>query len=276
MFNRFVFVAGLSALSCLATPAFAQTAETDVLFDALGLPEMIEIMHDEGVSYGLELGRNWFPDGNALSWPDTVAKIYDPSVMLEVVKAYFAGALVGDDVPAMIAFFKSDVGQKFVALEVSARRAMLDDAVETAAKDKALIAQADKSARFDLIAEFVATNDLIETNVVSTLNTNFAFYSGLVKGGAIDESMTETQILADISNQEPEIRTNTTEWINAYLLLAYDPATDDEIRDYIAFSKTDAGVQINDALLAAFNEYFKTVSNNLGFEASRAMISAEL
>lgn len=152
---------------------------------------------------------------------------------------------------------------------------MLDDAVETAAKDKALIARADKSARFDLIAEFVDTNDLIETNVVSTLNTNFAFYSGLVKG-AIDESMTETQILADISNQEPEIRANTTEWINAYLLLAYDPATDDEIRDYIAFSKTDAGVQINDALLAAFDEYFKTVSNNLGFEASRAMISAEL
>ena len=88
--------------------------------------------------------------------------------------------------------------------------------------------------------------------------------------------MAETQILAYISNQEPEIRANTTEWINAYLLLAYDPATDDEIRDYIAFSKTDAGVQINDALLAAFDEYFKTVSNNLGFEASRAMISAEL
>ena len=278
MLRQCVFATVVS-LSLWALPAAAQddqAAKIDALFDALALQEMLLIMQEEGREYAMTLASDMFPDGDDASWAAAVAQIYDPEMMYEEVRGAFGEALEGDDIDGMLAFYTSEPGETIIDLEVSARRALLDEAVEAASKDNAAIAILDETPRYLLVHDFVDANDLIETNIVGALNSNYAFYMGLIDGGAGLPGVTSETALQDVWAQEPQIRENTTEWVYSFLLMAYQPLSDAELRTYIAFSETEAGQDINTALFEAFNGMFDDVSHALGLAASRAMISQEL
>ena len=276
MFHRSISAGAFVAALSVASPTVAQDHDAEILFEALGLPDIIDIMREEGVVYGAQVGTDLFPSRVGLSWSAAVETIYDPEVMQRDVKAAFIAALDGDDVAAMIAFFTSDLGRRFVDLEVAARRALLDDETDAASKALAATARAQNSARFQIVDTFVQSNDLIETNVVGALNSNYAFYTGLMKGGAFEDALTEDQILADVWDQEPDIRANTAEWVYSFLMLAYDPVSDADLQAYIAFSKSEAGQQLNHTLFDAFDDHFDAISFKLGFEAARMMTGADL
>lgn len=276
MYHRSLTAFAVAATFWVVGPVAAQDNSPEVLFDIMGLPDIIDIMRDEGVSYGGQVGVDLFPENVGPSWSAAVQTIYDPVMMQGAVKSAFVASLEGDDVAAMTAFFTSDLGRKFVELEIAARRALLDEATEAASNELAALARAENASRFQLVDEFVQTNDLIETNVVGALNSNYAFYSGLLQGGAFDGAMSDAQILADVWNQEDEIRESTADWIYSFLMLAYDPASDADLQAYIAFSQSDAGQQLNSALFDAFDDYFNEISLKLGLEAARMMTGAEL
>ena len=276
MFHRFMITGAFIAAIWGGASVAADDAEAEVLFEALGLPDIIEIMREEGIEYGAQIGADLFPSRTGPSWSAAVETIYDAEAMNTSVKSAFVASLEGDDVATMTSFFTSDIGRDFVKLEISARRALLDDDVDAASKELALIAKTDATPRYQLVDKFIQTNDLIETNVVGALNSNFAFYTGLMDGGAFDEVLTQEQILADVWDQEDDIRANTTEWIFSFLLLAYDPVEDADLEAYIAFSQTEPGKQLNNTLFAAFDDYFESISHKLGFEAARTMSGAEL
>lgn len=276
MFHRSISAGAFVAALWVASPSVAQDQSAEILFEALGLPDIIDIMREEGIVYGAQVGTDLFPSRVGPSWSAAVETIYDAEVMQRDVKAAFIASLDGDDVAAMTAFFTSDLGRRFVDLEVAARRALLDEETDTASKALAATARARNSARFQIVDAFVQTNDLIETNVVGALNSNYAFYTGLMKGGAFEDALTEDQILRDVQDQEPDIRANTAEWVYSFLMLAYDPVSDADLQAYIAFSKSEAGQQLNDTLFDAFDDYFDAISYKLGFEAARMMTGAEL
>ena len=271
-------IAAFAAATFLAAPAIAQEreAQIDALYAALGLPEIIAIMQEEGIDYGKELGAEMFPAGAGAEWQDAVAAIYDVSIMNEEVRGAFGEAIVDDDIPAMLDFFTSDRGRQIIELEVSARRAMLDPAVEDASREVAAAQVSDETDRFLAIRDFVDTNDLIESNVVGALNSSYAFYMGLIDGGVMPPDVTPETALQDVWAQEPDIRANTTEWVYAFLLLAYQPLSDDDLAAYQAFSETDAGADLNDALFLAFDGMFEDISRALGLASSRFMLTQEL
>lgn len=273
MFMRFATIA---TTLTFAMPALAQENDIDVLFDLLMLPETIEIMRDEGLSYGETVGADLFAGDTSADWQATVASIYNYDVMVGMVREDFAISMADADLDEMIAFFGSDKGQMIVGLEVSARRALLDPAVEEASNEAAAIAAADGDPRLDLVMEFVNVNDLIETNVAGALNSNLAFYGGLLDGNAFGGSLNEDEILADVWSQEAEIRNNTTEWIYSFLFMAYQPLTDADLQTYIEFSRTDAGGQINRAMFDSFDRLFKGISRALGRAAANEMTSRDL
>jgi hypothetical protein len=265
-------------------PATAQTAPLDAastvdvapLFEALGLPEMIEIMREEGLDYGRTIATDLFTGRSGADWTATVGEIYDAGRMRAAVEAAMTSALADADLEPILDFFTSDTGRNIIGLEVSARRALLDDAVEEASKAAAAIAQADATPRFQQVDRFVTINDLVETNVVGALNSNYAFYVGLGDGGAFPQAMAEDQILADVWAQEGEIRQNTTEWVYSFLMMAYQPLSDEDMEAYIAFSETEAGQTLNRTMFAAFDEVFTDISLALGLAASRYMVGQEL
>lgn len=277
MFPRLTtFATALTFALPFAPAAMAQDSDAEVLFDLLMLPDIIDVMREEGMSYGETIGQDLFGGVPSSEWMGTVGAIYDYDVMVEVVQADFEAALDDVDLDPMIAFFGSDQGQGIVSLEVSARRAMLDDAVDEASKDAAARAAADDDPRFALVDEFVEVNNLIETNVAGSLNSNLAFYQGLLDGNAFNGALTEDQILTDVWSQEADIRDNTTEWIYSFLYLAYQPLEDADLQAYIAFSETDAGAQLNGAMFESFDRLFNGISRSLGRAAANEMTSAEL
>lgn len=251
-------------------------ADSDALFDALQLPEIIDVMRLEGLSYGAQVGEELIGDRLTPVWGETVETIYELEPLKAIIKAEFSTALEGEDVTPMLAFFTSEPGRTLMGLEVSARRAMLDDAVDEASQDMLDLARSDETDRFQLIAEFVDANDLIETNVISAMNANVAFYNGLSEGGAFGGVLTQDQILSDVYDQETDIRSNTSDWIYRFLLMAYAPMEDADIQAYIDFSNTDAGRRLNTALFIAFEDTLNDISYSLGFEAARMLSTQDL
>lgn len=279
MFQRLIQTATITATLVLSTPLAAQDSDADkaaALFEALEVPQLLNIMREEGLEYGADIGRDLFAGEPGRDWQEILDTIYDVDRMNARVATDLTAALDGDDIDTMIAFFTSEPGRSIVNLEVSAREALLDDAVEEASKEAAAIAIADEDPRMDLIMQYADVNDLIETNVVGALNSNYAFYTGLMEGGDFPQSLSEDEILADVWSQEPEIRTNTTEWVASFLFMAYQPLSDADLEAYIAFSETPAGKDVNEALFVAFDGLFVDISRNLGRASSRFMTRQEL
>jgi len=249
-------------------PAAAQTGDPRALFEALRLGDVIEIMRREGLAYGESIEDDLFPGQGGAVWEDAVARIYTGDRMEERVADDFAAALGDADIGPAMAFFTSDRGKKIISLEIDARSALEDEAVETAAR---AAVQDLPATRLDRIESFIESNDLVEQNVTGTMNANYAFYEGLAEGGALLPGLTEDQMIADVWAQEPEIRSDTRDWLMAYLGLAYQPLDAAAIDAYIAFSRSPAGRTLNRAIFAAFDGLYNDISRDLGVAAAGFM-----
>lgn len=267
----------LTVALALPLPALAEIApRMGQLFDLIGLKQTVEIMREEGLEYGADLQAELFPGQATELWTRDVDRIYAHEAMLDLVRQAMADALEGDDIEPIIRFFDSALGRQLVELEVSARRAIMDDDVEELAKTRFEDLAAELDPRVKLLEAFVEANDLVETNVTGALNANLAFYQALNEGGAFGEELPESELLADVWSQETEVRTDTASWVFSYLNMAYDPLEADELQAYIDFSNTDAGRDLNRALFVAFDRMFVEISAQLGTAAARYMSSNDI
>ncbi|MDJ0628294.1 MAG: DUF2059 domain-containing protein [Rhodobacter sp.] len=258
-------------------PALSQDdRRVEPLYRALGLPEIVAIMREEGIDYGLELEAELFPGRGGARWAAVVEQIYDLDRMEETVLGRLDTDLASADLAPMTAFFGSDLGREIVQLEVTARRALLDEGVEEVSRAVLEDLTLARDPRLDLIRDFAEANGLVENNVVGAMNSNYAFYTGLADGGAFPGEMTEEQILTDVWSQEEAIREDTEAWLYSYLVMAYRPLSDADIEAYIAFSRTGPGTVLNRAMFDAFDEMFAAVSLALGRAAAGFLAGEEL
>jgi hypothetical protein len=249
------------------------SAQIAALNDAMQIGPLMEVMRAEGLASGEKLAKDMLPDAGGARWSAIVNDIYDTARMKAVFEARFAAEL-GDDpdsVAAAIAFFGSDRGKEIVTLEIEARRAMLDKAVEEAAKVLAEEMFADDDPRIALLQDFAEAADLVELNVTGGLNGNFAFMRGMADAGGPAARLTEDEMLADVWGGERAVRAQTTEWLYSYFALAYQPLSDADIAAYTDFWRTPAGKKTNAALFAAFNELFTGISTDLGRATARQL-----
>ncbi len=266
------------ALTVTATSVAAQRSDRiETLIDALWLRDVIAIMHEEGVAYGLSLEEEMFPGQGGVGWGLAVGQVYARDRMEETFFDRLSQEL--DDsaqIETVIDFFGSERGQRILELEVTARRAMLDESVDEAARARLEELQMAEDPLLDRVRAFAEANELVESNVTGAMNSNVAFYYGLVDGGAFGFEMTEDQILADVWGQEEQIRTETETWVMSYLALAYRPLDPDDLDAYTAFSLTAEGQALNRALFAAFDTLFTGISRDLGLAAARYMSGQDI
>lgn len=266
----------VAAFLC-ALPLRAAGADPAALLTTLRIPEMIAVMQDEGIAYGDELEEQLFPGAGGARWDEAVARVYDEPALLERFQSAFAARLAADPqaMDQIAGFFGTDRGQQILILEIEARRALLDEAVEEAAAVSVDDMRARDDPRLALLERFATANDLIEQNVSGALNANFAFYQGMSDGGAFDGAkMTEADMLAEVWAQEPDIRAETESWLYPFLALAYKPLSDADVEAYLAFSESEAGRAMNAAMFAAFDEVFREISRDLG-RAAAEMLSGQ-
>ena len=265
------------ALILWSVPLSAEVAPRfEPLFQALALADTVSVMREEGLDYGASIRDELFPDHAGASWQRDVDAIYAWGPMLKQVREEMAVALENSDIDAIQDFFESDLGQEIVGLELSARRAIFDKEIEAASRNRFQDMEAEKEPRVDLITRFVEANDLVEANVAGAMNSNFAFYQGLSAGGAPGYDVSEAEMLADVWEQEIEIRVDTREWVFSYLALAYTPLSDDDLEAYIAFSRTKPGRDLNRALFTAFDRMFVDISRDLGVAAAQYMSGQDI
>jgi hypothetical protein len=251
----------------------AVAAEVTALVETMKIADIVAILREEGVDYGRTLQADMFPDAGGQGWEASVSLIYDAPRMQEALVAKLTRELAQTPqaIGEMQAFFGSDLGQKVLTLEIEARRTLLDEAAQEAARIAWEDLAAGGTSRVDLLERFVAANDLVESNVMGALNANLAFYRGMQEGGAFGGEMTEEQMLTDVWGQEADVRQQTTDWLFSYLTLAYGPLEDEELEAYLAFSESGAGQILNAALFAAFDDVFTPISRALGVAVARQM-----
>lgn len=252
----------------------ASRADLDTLRAAIGIERLLEIMREEGLEQSEELREDLFAGRGGPSWSAVVSRLYDVPTMESRFTAVFDEAMQDVEVAPLIAFFTSDTGRQIVQLELEARAALMRPGVEEAAHDAFERMERTDPERVSLLRDFAEINDLVEFNVMGAMNGSLAFMRGLSEGGGFE--MSEADILADIWAREAEIRAETTDWIFAYLGMAYQPLEADQIRAYSELSATGAGQNLNRALFAGFDVMFNEISLALGRSASRFMVGEDL
>lgn len=266
-------LAAVVAMSATVAPAQEGDA-LDQLIDALEFDESIAIMHDEGLRYGGDVALQMMPQADMDSWSETVARIYDTDKMLALITQDFRAELDGADVAPMLDYFTSDAGQRVIRLELEARRAFLDPDIEAAATARFAEMQAEDAVLVSQVDQLIEESDLVEFNVMGTLNASLMFYRGLSDGGAYD--MTEEDMLRDVWSQEEETRVASREWLGAFLALAYQPLDSDILDGYAAFYRTPEGRELNRAIFASFDKMYIELSYLMGRAVAEHLTSEPL
>lgn len=253
-----------------SSPAWAdRAARFDALMEALKIRETVEIMQAEGALYGGQLAQDMIPDVRPEAWDAVLTRIYDGDKMYTVLEQGFDAALQDYDLTPILAFYDSAEGQRIVDLELSARRAFLDADTEAAA----MLEYQEQSARGTELVGKVDTliddSDLVELNVMGSLNSDLLFYKGLAEGGAFD--MSEEEILSDVWAGEEDLRVSSRDWLQAYMLMTYQPLEPDVLDAYIAFWRTEAGKDLNSAIFVAFDDMYENMSYLLGLAIAEQM-----
>lgn len=254
------------------TVAVLADAGVLALTEAMQIDKIIAVMRDEGLDYATTLQADMFPSAGNRGWIAEVEAIYDTDRMRQdFVGALSAGLAGNAGLKAMTGFMGGPFGDRVVGLELAARKALLDPAAEDAARVAWLKLEDEDGARARQLQRFVTVNDLLDSNVTGAMNSNIAFYRGLMAAAPVDMAMTEADILSSVSDQQAQIEADTSDWLYPYLTLAYQPLTAAELDDYIAFSDSVTGRDLNRALFAAFAVMFDRLSYDLGVAAGRRM-----
>ncbi|WP_143152697.1 DUF2059 domain-containing protein [Marivita hallyeonensis] len=269
-----MFATAVTGVVLASWTAPAHADDVDDLLNALGVPQIVEIMQAEGIEYGDTLAADMVPGGATDSWKATIERIYDEARMLETVRGVFSQEFGDADTSQLLEFFTSDTGQQVIDLELSARTAMREQEIEDAARAAFRDLEGTESETLATITDFVDTNDLVEANLVGAMNANYQFYLGMVDGGALE--MSEADILTEVWSSEEETRIDTREWVYAFLLMAYRPLEHGVVEEYTALSKTEPGRALNRALFAGFNKMYDDISYALGIAVARQMQVQEL
>lgn len=249
-------------------------ARLSVLVDVLKLNEAAAILAEEGIVDAQSLNDDMLDGQGGPGWAAQVERIYAPALMVELVRGELGKALKGDPLEDVITFYASPLGTRIIDLENAARRAIQDPDVEGVAIARYEAMQESGDAQLKLVTKLITGGDMISRNVTSAMNSNYQFYRGLVEGKAIE--MTEEEILDDVSKDIEESTEDTTEWLSSYMLMAYSPLSEDEMRTYVAFSDSPPGQALNSALFAGFGKAYEDISYALGRAVALNMTAEEL
>lgn len=240
---------------------------------------VMDVLRAEGMAHSADLSKDLLEGQDDAAWQAVINLIYNPDKMTGRFNTALAAAL-GDDAQTVLAdseaFFGSPTGQRALTLEIEARMALLDAGAEAAAKDAWLGLAQSNPERAAQIERFAVLNDLIESNVMGALNANLDFFRGLSAAGAFGDPMPEEQMLTEVWAQEPDIRTETTDWLYPFLMLSYQSLSDAELQEYIDFSASPSGQKMNAAVFVAFDAVMRDISGELGAAAGRLMVGQDI
>lgn len=255
-------------------------AQAQTISESYLLPELFDIMAEEGRDATLNDPAVPHTGTGRAGWEMEVARIYDPDRMHDAFATALDDGLDPDVRAEALAFAQSDLGRRVLQLEVSARRALLTQEIDDTAQadlERARSAPVDSAQgrALELVRDRIAANDLIDLNVSLGLNTSLAYYTGMAEAGWM-AGMAGADMLALVWAQEDAIRSDVTDWAEAYFLFAYQPLTSEEMAAYLEHARSPAGHAFNRAMFRAFDTVFVDISRRVGAAMARRMMQDTL
>lgn len=245
--------------------------KVEQLASALKLAQVMEILASEGQQQRRELDETLLSNTGGAFFKTQVEQIYDPVWMKGEIIDAFSRGMTDAQLDQAILFFESDLGQTIIALENSARQAMSDDTIEEMANETYRNTARD-SVLFELVDEYIEVNDLVEQNVHGSLSSDYNFFRGLDVDGVTDDQ----ELLSQLLSQKDSMTADTKTWLYSFLLLAYQPLNESQMRENIAFSRTETGRALNAALFDGFDTMFDRISFRLGETVAQVLRGSDL
>lgn len=253
--------------------AAAADATMDRLSRAIHLEEIVDILHQEGLRHGQKIDEQVLAGKGGAVFEAQVKEIYSTEAMKAALRSALATGLNDPQREQASIFYESELGQKIISLENSARRAISDPAIQEMAQSQ--YEEADReSALYLLVEEYIRANDLVHQNVEGTMAADFNFFRGVVDGRGIPGD--EGAMISSLISNEAEMRKDTEAWLFGFLMMAYRPLSESELRENIAFSRTVAGQALNEAFFDGFDEMYVHMYYELGLAVGRAMTASDL
>ena len=252
-------------------PVQAVVPDAGGVVSALHLKDLMPVLQKEAVAQAGETAEGIFPPGQAPAWADAVRRIHDPDRLMRMLETGVADALTRhspDRILSALDFYRQPLGQRLLALEMSARQAMLAPGAEEAAREAFAAAVARDDPRVDAIRDLIERGDLIEPNVAGALNAALAFSQGFAEGGGYPAPIPDAELLAQVAQQEDDIRAETVAWMESYLMLAYSGLSDQELARYADFGATAEGRALASVLFAGFDALFTRTAHEMGLAAA--------
>ena len=277
----------LCLLVAVGQPAHAQPRQpaphhqqsAHVLWDVMQLDRLAPVLRDEAVAEAADMAATMFPRGGTGRWLRQVAAIHAPPRVQALFTRGASESLSTTDpadLQAGLAFYRTRLGQRLLALETTARVAMLDKDVEAAAEAAWARAQQWSAPRALRIARLIEAADLVDPNVAGGLNASVAFARGFQAGSGSPMPLAEGEIIQNAWAGEPELRADTERWIGAYLFLAYASLGDRELEAYIAFAESSGGRALSQVMFAGFDRVFTQTAHDMGLAAAAEMRGRQL
>ena len=254
----------LAAGLWLAAVAAQADSTADALFDAMGVPGLIAAFAEDGQETLAALNDGFLGGQGGDVFAETGQRLYDPARIEAELRAGFNDRLDPADAGQALVFFDSDQGRRIVQLEVEARRAMVDDALEETAK-----AAATGGDPGEDVLRLISVRDLVEVNADIAVDARIAFYDGVLAAApGLDTP--------DIEAERAIIAEETRAWITGYYMLVDSAVAENDLDTYAAFWETDVGQAVDAALAEAFQDSYVTLSYGLGQLVGRLLPQNDL
>ncbi len=86
----------------------------------------------------------------------------------------------------------------------------------------------------------------------------------------------EAELLTQLLEQKDGTTEETRTWLYSFFLLAYKPLSDAQMRENIAFSRTETGKAVNTALFESFDQMFDAIYFQLGEAVAQVLKGSDL
>lgn len=226
------------------------TPEAEIIAELIQLDPLLEALAEEGHKYGADVGKSLFGFGGGLRWRSQVKAAYAPERLKPIFMQALAQSIYEDtdQLAQIVQFYESNPGDKIPKYELEARKKLMDEAEAEAAQVQAEKLRAEQSPRMRQIQRIITEGDLIEMNVISSMNALIAFDQGVASAAQNSNNSAKHKGFGEIWAQESNIRADSASWLMAYFTTASEALTDQELRLWADFSASDAAKSLNRAI----------------------------
>lgn len=232
-------VLGLCAALFLIPQKGLASQSTEHLLKLIGFDAFVE-----GLALSFQDSDNALAqsdEGFGVAWDLAARQVFPADDMLEEIVGQMDGALPAENIDEMIQFFESDLGRKVTELEVAAQTG--EGAARLQSEGSAILTDMIENdpARLQQYAAMVDALGIVEAQVTTAMNINFAIMTGMSASGKLPYEMSEEEILGNIAAQQDMFRADIQDNVFITFAYTYQDLSDAELAAYIDFLTSQNG-----------------------------------